>query len=145
VAASASRIIAVHPGSGSRRKNWPRDQFMALARALEKRGETIVWVLGPSEHEFALPLAAREWRDGDLPTLAARLARCRCYIGNDSGVTHLAAAVGCPTIALFGVSDAEIWAPQGIQVRILKAATGDITSITIEKVLQAFGDLSMSG
>jgi ADP-heptose:LPS heptosyltransferase len=145
MAASALRFVAVHPGSGSRQKNWPLDQFMALARALEKRGQAIAWVLGPSEQELTLPAAALVWRDSNLPTLAARLARCRCYIGNDSGVTHLAAAVGCPTIALFGVSDAEVWAPQGIQVRILKADTGNIASIAVEDVLQAFGSLSMGG
>jgi len=61
--------------------------------------------------------------DLPLPLLAAILSRCRLYVGNDSGVTHLAAAVGVPTVAIFGPTDPDVWAPRGPGVRVVRAAT----------------------
>jgi len=138
-------VIALHPGSGSIRKNWPRTRFLALADELQRRGEEIAWVLGPSEHEFAVPESTMVWRENDLTRLAGRLAGCRCYVGNDSGVTHLAAAVGCPTIALFGASDKNVWAPRGRLVTMLSSATRDVKNLTVKDVLRIFQELTMSG
>jgi ADP-heptose:LPS heptosyltransferase len=55
--------------------------------------------------------------------LAALLARAGAYVGNDSGVTHLAAASGAPTIALFGPTDPRVWAPLGPRVEVIRGAT----------------------
>jgi ADP-heptose:LPS heptosyltransferase len=59
-------------------------------------------------------------RIDDLYALACWLARARLYIGNDSGITHLAAAVGTPVLALFGPSNPAIWAPRGANVRVAR-------------------------
>jgi heptosyltransferase-3 len=60
-------------------------------------------------------------RIDNLYELACWLARGRLYIGNDSGITHLAAAAGTPVLAIFGPTDPEIWAPRGPHVRVVKA------------------------
>jgi ADP-heptose:LPS heptosyltransferase len=71
------------------------------------------WCAGPEEE---LPGASRF---DDLYDLACWLARARLYIGNDSGPTHIAAAVGTPVVALFGPTDPHLWAPRGPHVRVL--------------------------
>lgn len=101
--------IVMHPFSGSARKNWPLAKFRALAAEL---GD-VAWTCGPEEE-----LDGAE-RFADLAELGRWLQGARLYIGNDSGITHLAAAVGTPTLALFGPSDPAIWCPAGAHVRWL--------------------------
>lgn len=55
-----------------------------------------------------------------LVELSRHLAAARLYLGNDSGVSHLAAAVGCPTVAVFGPTEPRVWAPRGARVKVLK-------------------------
>jgi heptosyltransferase III len=105
-------FAVIHPFSGSPRKNWPLEKFQALARGLEPR-LPVRWCAGPED-----PPLAHAVRFDDLWDLACWLARARLYVGNDSGITHLAAAVGTPVLALFGPSDPEVWAPRGAHVRI---------------------------
>jgi heptosyltransferase III len=102
----------IHPFSGGARKNWPLEKFRALAARLE-RVMPVRWCAG--EDDPPLPGAVRI---GDLYELACWLAKARLYIGNDSGITHLAAAVGTPVLALFGPTDPEVWAPRGTHVRV---------------------------
>ena len=109
-------FAVIHPFSGSPRKNWPLERYQELARALGKR-LPVPWCAGPTE-----PLEAAV-RIDDLYELACWLAGARLYIGNDSGITHLAAAVGTPVVALFGPSDPAIWAPRGPHVRIVATQT----------------------
>lgn len=123
LAASGVRgaFVAVHPGSGGRAKRWPAERFAELCRALPCRA---VWLLGPAEAEDveaielgrSVGVVAREL---PLATLAGLLATCNAYVGNDSGVTHLAAAVGAPTVAVFGPTDPAVWAPRGRQVEVV--------------------------
>jgi heptosyltransferase III len=104
----------IHPFSGSARKNWPLEKFRALAKKLE-RVMPVRWCAGEDDP----PLAAAV-RIDDLYELACWLAKARVYIGNDSGITHLAAAVGTPVLALFGPTDPEVWAPRGPHVRVAR-------------------------
>ncbi len=105
-------FAVVHPFSGSPRKNWPLAKYQALARQLE-RVMPVRWCAGPDDP----PLAGAVHID-NLYELACWLARARLYIGNDSGITHLAAAVRTPVLALFGPTDPGVWAPRGPNVRI---------------------------
>jgi len=130
---SAEAAIVIHPGSGSARKNWPVQRFAELARDLASRGERVSWIVGPAEEGIALPADARAWREPDLRVLAASLARCRLYIGNDSGVTHLAAACGCPTVVLFGGSEPRVWLPLGARVAAVESLSMD--GISVGRVL----------
>jgi ADP-heptose:LPS heptosyltransferase len=103
----------IHPFSGSPRKNWPLDRFRALASRLPM---PVRWCSG--EDDPPLPEAVRI---PDLGELACFLAGAVLYIGNDSGITHLAAAVGTPTLAIFGPTDPQVWAPRGDHVRVVRA------------------------
>ena len=120
--ATPGPTVALHPGSGSPAKNWPLARFRELAAELEREGQRVAWIAGPAEEGLSLEGDGAVWRELPLANLCAKLARCRLYVGNDSGVTHLAAAAGVPTLALFGASDPRIWAPKGRRVRTLCAA-----------------------
>jgi heptosyltransferase-3 len=115
-------FVAIHPFSGSARKNWPLERYQELARLLACPVE---WCAGPEEQ---LDGAVRIL---DLYELACWLATARCYVGNDSGITHLAAAVGVPVVAIFGPTDPAVWAPRGENVRVV---SGNLEAITVEQV-----------
>jgi hypothetical protein len=102
----------IHPFSGSPRKNWQLEKFRGLARQLE-RTMPVRWCAGPED-----PPIENAVRIDDLYELACWLAGARLYIGNDSGISHLAAAVGTPTLVLFGPTDPTVWAPRGHHVRV---------------------------
>lgn len=112
-------LVAVLPATrGVQAKRYPTRHFVAVARALADSGVTPVVVVGPGEEALALPLVAgagarvapTAWA---LDEIAALLASCNAAVGNDSGLTHVAAAVGCPTVALFGPTAAARTAPVG--------------------------------
>ena len=122
--------MAVAPGSGSRRKNWPLAHYYEISRALGwEYGLRVAWLAGPAEGEmlpYLGPLAKAQGQlllaNRPLARIAQVLSRCRLYIGNDSGLTHLAAAVTGPEVlALFGPTDPRVWAPLGPHVRTLRA------------------------
>jgi heptosyltransferase-3 len=112
--AARENFAVIHPFSGSPRKNWPLENFRFLARELE-RVMPVFWCAGPEDP--ALPGAVQI---PNLYDLACWLARAAVYIGNDSGITHLAAAVGTPVLALFGPTDPEVWAPRGPHVQVVR-------------------------
>jgi hypothetical protein len=87
---------------------------------LARQGRTVTWSLGPAEEDFDLPAGAPILRSGTPVELGRELAGARLYIGNDSGITHLAAAVRCHTFAVFGPTDPAIWAPRGGNVATLR-------------------------
>lgn len=120
--ASPATEVIIHPGSGGKRKNWPMDCFEAVAQALEAGGCSVSWCVGPAEEGLAYPPGINAVRCSALTELAATLAGCACYLGNDSGVTHLAAAAGCAVVAVFGPTDPSVWAPQGENVRVVQDA-----------------------
>jgi hypothetical protein len=103
-------FAVIHPFSGSPRKNWPLENYRQLAAHLGP----CQWCAGPEE-----PLDGAV-RFDDLYELACWLASARLYVGNDSGITHLAAAVGTPVIALFGPTDPALWAPRGPRVQVIR-------------------------
>lgn len=143
VSALGGNVVAIHPGSGSPRKNWPVAAFAASARRLaDSRQLRPVFILGEAEAELAAPLARLCpdvvcLRHLSLESLAGLLRHCRAYIGNDSGVTHLAAAVGTPVWAIFGVTAPEMWAPRGPHVRTVHAGSATPDDLAREIVGQA--------
>jgi ADP-heptose:LPS heptosyltransferase len=119
-------FAVIHPFSGSARKNWPLDRFRKLAARLPM---PVRWCAGPEE---SLEGATRF---DDLYDLGRWLAGARLYIGNDSGITHLASAVGTPVVAIFGPTDPEVWAPRGDRVCVVSA--GSLDEIAPDQVLDA--------
>jgi len=125
-----AQTLAIHPGSGGASKCWPVERFAALIARLWQRHVPVLLLAGPAEEtrlaelERLLPSPPDSslWhRLINVPLLEAaqQLRSCRGYLGNDTGITHLAALLGVPTLALFGPSDPAIWQPQGTIVRIL--------------------------
>ena len=120
--AGKENFAVIHPFSGSPRKNWPLEKFQILARQLE-RLMPVRWCRGPED-----PPLGDAVRFDDLYELACWLARARLYVGNDSGITHLAAAAGTPVLALFGPTDPAVWAPRGPYVRIAHPYAGSFAA-----------------
>lgn len=121
-----NEIVAIHPGSGSNSKCWPVDRFIELAVRLEKEAEVKpVLLFGPAEEEIRHRVGWHfsAYDNRDIREVAAFLNGCRAYVGNDSGITHLAAVLGAPTLAIFGPTDPAVWAPRGDHVRILQGHT----------------------
>ena len=121
----ASDEVLVHPGSGSPRKNWPAERFAAVVAGLLARGVMTRLVVGEAD---ALAASAVEACLGhrlphlehpSLADLAARLAGCRAYLGNDSGVSHLAGLAGARSVVLFGPTPAAVWRPLGPGVHVM--------------------------
>ena len=103
-------FCALHPFASNPAKRWPLAHFRRLAALL---GD-VRWCAGPEE---VLPGAVGI---PNLLQLARWLATARLFIGNDSGITHLAAAAGTPTVAIFGPTDPAVWAPRGQHVRVIR-------------------------
>ena len=137
-------FLAVHPGSGSPAKTWPADRFASLTDALHDRRPWLL-VEGPADAAAARTLAALPGavhaRGVSARGLGALLARARLYVGNDSGVSHLAAAWGAPTLALFGPTDPDVWSPVGPKVACLRGVGGRMEGIAVEKAVTAARDL----
>ena len=137
------RPMVVHPGSGSPTKNWPAERFVEIMRRLQAAGRETVAVLGEADVAEAAVLA-RELPEMPvlagltLTELAATLAECGAFLGNDSGIAHLAAAVGLPTTAIFGPSDADVCAPRGRGgVTVLRAPEKELERLTVAAVWAA--------
>jgi len=129
-------FVSAHPGSGSPRKNWAAERFVAVARGLSA-GRPWLHVRGPAEAAHRTPEGALPAHDLPLDQLAALLARTGLHLGNDAGVSHLAAAVGAPTVCLFGPTDASCWAPLGPRVRVVLAPQGNLERLGVETVAAA--------
>ncbi len=122
-----SKAIVLHPGSGSRKKAWPLDRFSRLARALQDRlGSKMLVVLGPAEgpdvrkaFEGPGPGAPVLAKGLTLLQLASVMEGCGFFVGNDSGISHMAAALRLPTLAIFGPTDQRVWSPRGEETFVL--------------------------
>jgi ADP-heptose:LPS heptosyltransferase len=138
---AASPPAVIHPGSGGAGKRWPLDRFLAIAGRLAARGTPGVIVTGESEERLgealrgaALPAGWRSFSSPPLGALAGLLAGAAVYLGNDSGITHLAAACGAPTVALFRRDLEPLWRPFGPATVLAADAPA---SISLEAVWSA--------
>ena len=113
-AAARENYAVIQPFASSPHKRWPMEKFREFAAALQPEMR-VHWCRGPQDP----PLEGAVEME-NLYDLACWISRARLYIGNDSGITHLAAAVGTPVIAMFGPTDPEVWAPRGEQVRVVR-------------------------
>jgi len=122
-----SQRIILHPGSGSPRKCWP------YFRQFAERLPAPTLLIGPAEEHLECDRYPK--LEGlSLSQVAKELAVSAAFIGNDSGITHLAAHLGVPTLAIFGPTDPEMWGPVGRRVRVTRSA--DLAALAVDDVLQ---------
>jgi len=145
-------VVLLQAGAGSPAKIWP--DAPGLARRLEADRVPVVLVAGPADGPALARFGGtagvgddRVLRDLPLDRLAALSSLARAFVGNDSGPTHLAAAVGCPTLALFGPTDPAIWRPLGARVRVAagRGPTSPWDGVDVERVLAALRALGAEG
>jgi ADP-heptose:LPS heptosyltransferase len=136
--------LAIHLGSGSTRKNWPTESWVHLVSEIEKLASELIVVTGEADRRLTAaflgrfrPHKVKVCDSLPLPALAAELHRCRLFVGNDSGVTHLAAAVGTRTVALFGPTDPAVWRPLGAHVTVVQSRNGTMQGIEYDEVHRA--------
>ena len=121
-----SRKVMLHPGAGSKKKIWPVINFLQVERLLKSDGYRPEYIIGPADRflkdEIRMPGARRRavHTPENITALKALMKTAGGYIGNDSGVSHLAAYLGLPTVAVFGPSDPEMWRPIGPRVEIVR-------------------------
>jgi heptosyltransferase-3 len=163
----AGRFVQIHPGSRWHFKCWPAAKVAELVDALADQGERLVLTGAPDPREAAMIadiLARTRSRPIDLSgqlsllELAALTGRARAFIGVDSAPMHIAAAMGVPSVALFGPSGDVEWAPWMVAHRIVASAAHPcrpcgndgcggskisecLTTLPVSNVLQAFNDL----
>lgn len=129
--APRENFAVIHPFASSPAKRWPLENFREVARRLPF---PVRWCAGPEE-----PLAEAA-RFDDLYDLACWISRARLYIGNDSGISHLAAAVGTPVIAIFLATDPHIWAPRGPRaIALEKPSVEEVLAATRESLARRDG------
>jgi heptosyltransferase-3 len=133
-------VIAVHVGSGSERKNWPLENWLQLCNELLDAKSSLVAISGEAD-EAQVARLEHEWKNQSvrfakslaLPQLAAVLEHT-IFIGHDSGISHLAAAAGAKCILLFGPTDPAVWAPQGDNVRVIRAPNGELNQLQVKTI-----------
>ena len=115
-------VVAIAPGSSDLRKNWPVENYVAIARRCIEAGCT-VWIVGVCEHrKLAAAIMerapARDYLTNSLTRLAVTIAAADVFVGNDSGPLHIAAAFGKPSIGIFGLTDPAVSAPINAAVKL---------------------------
>jgi ADP-heptose:LPS heptosyltransferase len=123
-----SKVIILHPGSGSKKKVWPLERFLDLAHTLQDHlSSKILAVLGPAEgpevqrvFEVMGPNSFILAKGLTLLQLASVMEGCWFFIGNDSGISHMAAALGLPTVVIFGPTDQRVWSPRGEKTFVVR-------------------------
>ncbi len=145
--ADGRRAVALLPSSHAMpEKRWPVERFGTLGAALLGEGVRPLVVVGPGEGELGAEVAARAggrlipvaW---PLDEVASVLAACATAVGNDSGLTHLAAAAGCPTVALFGPTEPARTAPVGGALIVRPPEGGALADLTPALVLAEAGKI----
>ena len=141
---SNAQGIAIHPGSGSTSKCWPLAHFAEVIMVLWQQSIPVLLLAGPADTErlsallqlIGTPSAPRLLKtvvNAPLVEVAEHLQQYKAYLGNDSGITHLAAMLGIPTIVLFGPSSPIIWKPVGPHVRVLYEP--ELKNLSVEVVM----------
>ncbi len=139
---NAEPLIAIHPGSGSLKKNWPLPHWIRLGRELQSALPHIrlALITGEAEQDRGITreivagwagLRFTHFDSLPLTELACRLPSCAAFLGHDSGISHLAAAVGLPCHVFFGPTDPGTWVPRGMaEIMAHRIASGDLADLS---------------
>ena len=129
---SAGDWIALHPGSGSAQKNWSPERWIQLVKRLLKTTPWRILLMGGEAESSRLETLCAQFSSQritpainlPLTLLAQMLSQCQLFLGHDSGISHLAAALGIPGMVLWGPTNANIWRPRSRQFEIISCETG---------------------
>lgn len=136
-------FVAIHPGSGSLRKNWPLERWSKLIPQIQKADLQVLLTAGEADESVVSALEKRfscfVARNLPLRSLGSILSRTMLYIGNDSGISHLAAASGSRCVLLFGPTDPDIWAPRNPGVTVIRSSNAQMDAIEAADVLKCSG------
>jgi len=145
-----SSLVAIHPGSGGKVKNWPVEKWIALGDHIlsRKTPPASLVVIGGEADEHQTTQLRSVWKKREvrfaiswpLPQLAALLQN-GFFVGHDSGISHLAAAAGAECLLLFGPTDPAIWAPTNANVRIIRAPNENLAELDFATVRDAMEQL----
>jgi len=137
-------LLGFHPGSGSGTKNWPLECWNDFLQRVGSKFERMLLIGGEADDEV-IGAVQLGWKGPAFETairrnlweLARTLSKCSIFVGHDTGVTHLAAAVQTPTVALFGPTNPDVWRPVGEHVKVIQSQQGRMDAIGVEAVLDA--------
>lgn len=142
------QTIVIHPGSGSPAKNWPAKNFSLLAKKIKAKTKFEPLVIGGEADGDTISVMRSLlpnfifFENKPLDEITSMLSVSGGYVGNDSGITHLAAALGVPVVAIFGPTAPSIWAPRGKHVSVIRNRNGCLAAVRVEevykKLLQSF-------
>ena len=136
--------VVIHPGSGSLSKKWPIDRYFRVA---ERLIVPVTFILGPAEVENGMGNDIPENRFAivcpeHISELCDLISSAALYIGNDSGVSHLAALCGVLSLVLFGPTNPVIWRPLGSNVTVISSKNGTMNEISPDDVIKRINDTS---
>ena len=133
--ASSRPMLCLHPGSSSSRRNWPVERWAQVCAQFRSQNYRVCIVGGEADASIMERLAEQGecFASLPLPDLARLLAQACLYLGHDTGVSHLAAALSIPSLILFGPSDPAVWAPLGKHVTVLQRGDS-MEAISVEDV-----------
>jgi ADP-heptose:LPS heptosyltransferase len=147
-----NECVAIHPGSGAAQKCWPTSHFAAVIERLWQENRSVLLFAGPADtgrvrdllrylSSPPFPEMFKVLINAPLLEVAHHLQQCRCYIGNDSGITHLAAMLGVPTIAIFGPTDPLVWRPPGPSVKVIQGHA--LEDVSVDVAMEAIVSFSV--
>jgi ADP-heptose:LPS heptosyltransferase len=119
------KSVCIHPGSGSPFKNWSIENFISLSQRLHQQGHAVLWLLGPAEDTLIKKRLENNVNrnnivlTNNIQTIMRHLRQSGIYVGNDSGISHLAAYMGIDTTVIFGPTDIRRWRPIGACVKTI--------------------------
>jgi len=131
-------ILGIHPGAGKLKNRWAVTHFIAVALRSAQLSAQVLLFYGPNEtdlrDQFLQVCPAATYFGRDLRKLAVVFSCLSVFLGNDTGTTHMAAAVGTPTIVIFGPTPANEWKPWGKKCIALQGRDGDCENVSEEEV-----------
>lgn len=136
-------FCVIHPGAFKRANRWPLENYLSVAKELKNREKIVFFVLGPSEKKWKERIEMEGifvLSDLELLDVAALFSLAEFVLCNDTGMMHVASAVGAKTAALFAATDPKEWAPLQDTVTVIQSLDRDISSIKVEQVFKTFLD-----
>ena len=147
----SKKLVVIHPGSGGLHKCWHLDNFLVVAKELGSKGIEVIFLLGPAELDrFSdatiknISSIARCLTDLSLMQVLGLLSCADGYLGNDSGITHLAAGLGGRTLAVFGPTNPSVYGPVGPAVTVFTSSTAAFAEEPSPKLQQELLEVLMA-